>query len=349
MNFSFSEDQLLFRDSVKDFLGKEVTPDLIRDLWNSDSGRSNDLWAQFAELGLTSMLVEEAHGGLGMNEEDFILIAEECGRVALPEPLIENAMIAVPLIQESNNEALKSTWLEKIVSGEAKVAVGHSINPLVSDAHISDLLLLQNKDELHAIETAQVELIAQESVDPSRKLFKVNWTPSADTCIVSGDEGIALWQDTLNRGALAVAAQHLGLAQQMVSMCVEYSGERKQFGKAIGSFQALKHHMANVAVKYEFSKAVIYRAANSLASKHPNADAHVAHAKIAASEAALLAAKNGIQLHGAMGYTWEVNLQIWMKRAWALDNSWGTVGYHKKQITEFALHDGAKIGASHSF
>ena len=352
MNFSFSEDQLLFRDSVKEFLANEVTPELIRELWKSDSGRSQILWQQFAELGLTGMLVSEAHGGLGMNEEDFILIAEECGRVALPEPLVEIAMVATPLLQDCNKEALNKNFLAKIVTGECKLALGHNINPLVSDAHIADLLLLQNKDEVHALEKSQVELIAQESLDPSRKLFKVKWAPSPKTCIASGEQGKHLWQQTLNRGALAVAAQHLGLAQQMVSMSVAYTSERKQFGKAIGSFQAVKHHMANVAVKYEFAKAVIYRAANSVVTKHPHASVHVAHAKIAASEAALLAAKHGIQVHGAMGYTWEVNLQIWMKRAWALDNSWGSMGYHKKQIADFVLQDKnleQRIGAGNAF
>jgi len=352
MNFSFSEDQLLFRDSVKEFLGNEVTPELIRELWQSESGRSQKLWQQFAELGLTGMLVNEAHGGLGMNEEDFILIAEECGRVALPEPLVEVAMVATPLLQACSNETLQKNYLPKIVSGEARLAVGHSINPLVSDAHIADVLLLQNNDEVHAVEKSQVKLLAQESVDPSRKLFKVEWTPSKSSCLASGEQGKQLWQQTLNRGALAVAAQHLGLAQQMVAMSVNYTSERKQFGKAIGSFQAVKHHMANVAVKYEFAKAVIYRAANSVATNHPHANVHVAHAKIAASEAALLAAKHGIQVHGAMGYTWEVNLQIWMKRAWALDNSWGSIGYHKKQVADFVLADKQiekRIGAAATF
>ena len=352
MNFSFSQDQLLFRDSVKEFLTNEVTPELIRELWKSESGRSPKLWQQFAELGLTGMLVSEAHGGLGMNEEDFILLAEECGRVALPEPLVEIAMVATPLLQDCNNEVLNKNFLAKMVTGECKLAVAHSINPLVSDAHIADLLLLQNNDEVHSLEKTQAELIAQESVDPSRKLFKLKWTASPKTCIASGEQGKHLWQQTLNRGALAVAAQHLGLAQQMVSMSVAYTSERKQFGKAIGSFQAVKHHMANVAVKYEFAKAVIYRAANSVAIKHPHAAVHVAHAKIAASEAALLAAKHSIQVHGAMGYTWEVNLQVWMKRAWALDNSWGSVGYHKKQIADFVLQNKnleQRIGAGNTF
>lgn len=348
MNFSFSEDQLLFRDSVKDFLSKEITPELIRELWKSETGRSENLWSQLSEMGLTGMLVAEEHGGLGMNEEDFILIAEECGRVALPEPLVENAMVAVPLLQALNHERT-NPYLEKIVSGECKVAIGHSINLLVSDAHIADLFLLENKGELHALTKEHVTLTTQESVDPSRKLFKVEWTPSKETCVASGDAAKNLLQATLNRGALAVAAQHLGLAQAMVAQCVAYTAERKQFGQAIGTFQAVKHHMANVAVKYEFAKAVIYRASNSVATQHIHAAAHVAHAKIAASEAALLAAKHGIQVHGAMGYTWEVNLHIWMKRAWALDNSWGTIGYHKKQIANFALSDTSEIGAGCSF
>ncbi len=352
MNFSFSEDQLLFRDSVREFLSVEVTPELIRELWKSESGRSQQLWQQFSELGLTGMLVNEVFGGLSMNEEDFILIAEECGRVALAEPLVENSMVAVPLLQSCNNEAFNKKYLPGLVSGKIKLAVGHHINPLVSDAHIADLLLLQNNNEVHAVEKSQVQLLAQESVDPSRKLFKVKWSPSQKTCLASGAQGKQLWLQTLNRGALAVATQHLGLAQQMVAMSVSYTSERKQFGKVVGSFQAVKHHMANVAVKYEFAKAVTYRAANSVATQHPNANVHVAHAKIAASEAALLAAKHGIQVHGAMGYTWEVNLQIWMKRAWALDNSWGSVGYHKKQVANFVLQDGnieQRIGVGNTF
>lgn len=348
MNFSFSEDQLLFRDSVRDFLANEVTPDFIRSLWETESGRSSTLWSQLAELGLTGMLVKEEHGGLGMNEEDFILIAEECGRAALPEPLVDNAMIAVPLLQALNHETT-NPYLEKIVSGEAKVAVAHPVNLLVSDAHISELILFFINDEIHAVKTAEAELIEQQSVDPSRKIFKINFTFNPESCIAKGESVEKLSQDALNRGALAVAAQHLGLAQQMVSMCVEYTTDRQQFGKPIGSFQAVKHHMANVAVKYEFAKAVVYRAANSIATNHPDAAVHVAHAKIAASDAALLAAKHGIQVHGAMGYTWEVNLHIWMKRAWALDKTWGSLGYHKQVIEKKVFSETNTIGAGFCF
>ncbi len=348
MNFSFSQDQLLFRDSVRDFLGHEVTPELIRELWQSDTGRSPALWAQLAELGLIGMLVSEANGGLGMNEEDFILIAEECGRAALPEPLIDNALLAAPLL-EAINHPLTNSCLGKMISGESQVAIAHPINLLVSDAHTADLILIFHNDEIHACTQQQISLIAQESVDPSRRIFKVEANTSTATCVAQGEPARQLAQHTQNRGALAVAAQHLGLAQAMVAQCVAYTSERKQFGQAIGSFQAVKHHMANVAVKYEFAKAVVYRAAHSLATQHTDAAVHVAHAKIAASEAALLAAKHGIQVHGAMGYTWEVNLHIWMKKAWALDNTWGSVGYQKKYIAQKVFADTDKIGAGFCF
>src|SRR5690606_23822085 len=115
------------------------------------------------------------------------------------------------------------------------------------------------------------------------------------------------------------------------------------------SFQAVKHRLSNVAVPLEYSKAVVHRAAYSLANHHPDAAAHVSHAKLVACEAAVAAAKNSIQVHGAMGYTWEVDLHIFMKKAWALNNTWGDAAFHKIRVAEFALADDNKIGAGRTF
>ncbi|KEQ19647.1 acyl-CoA dehydrogenase family protein [Endozoicomonas numazuensis] len=351
MDFTFNEDQLVFHDSVKSFLTNEVTPERIREQWTTESGRSSDLWDQLAELGLTAMTVPEAFGGLGMNELDFILLAEECGYVALAEPLVDTVLVAVPLINSLGNEQkhFKESWLPRIAEGKATVAVGHQNNPLVADAHIADLLLLPNGNEVHAVPSEQVELLLNESVDPSRKLYKVTWTPSAETLVANEEEGKKLWEATLNRGALAAAAQQLGLARRIVDLSVDYTYERKQFGKPVGSFQAVKHHMANVAVKIEFAKAPLYRAAYDIAEGLSTAGRSVSHAKLATSEAALLGAKNGIQVHGAMGYTWEVDLHIFMKRAWALDASYGSQGFHKKRVKDSLLAEGALLGAGNSF
>ncbi|AMO55484.1 acyl-CoA dehydrogenase family protein [Endozoicomonas montiporae] len=317
MDFTFNEDQLMFHDSVQSFLTNEVTPEHIREQWTTRSGRSQPLWNQLAELGLTAVTVPENFGGLGMNEPDFLLIAEECGYAALPEPLVETVMVVVPLIASLGDEAhhFKEQWLPLIASGEARVAIQHSTNPLVADAHIADLLLLEESGSLYAVPTNEVELTENESVDPSRKLFSVQWRATAENCIATGEQAEQLWADALNRGALAVAAQQQGIARRVIDISVDYTFERKQFGKPVGSFQAVKHHMANVAVKIEFAKPVLYRAAYAVAHQLPDAARQVSHAKLVTSEAALLAAKNGIQVHGAMGYTWEVDLQIFMKRA----------------------------------
>ncbi len=354
MDFTFTEDQLLFQDEVSKFLRNEVTTEKVRALWETESGRSAELWAQLAELGLTGMTVPEDFGGLGMSAVDFVLLAQECGFVALPEPLVETVLVAVPLIDALSVDAVKFAWLPRIASGEAKVAVGLSPNLLVADAHIADLLLLQHGDELHAVTKSQVELTHNESVDPSRKLFSVNWTPTTATRVAQGDEARTVIEQAFNAGVLGAAAQALGLTQRMIEISVQYSADRSQFGKPIGSFQAIKHRLANVAVLLEYAKAVVYRAAYSVANNHPDTALHVSHAKLVACEAALAGAKNGIQVHGAMGYTWEVDMHIFMKKAWALNNTWGDVAFHKNRVAQFlfadsVLDDGARIGAGQTF
>ena len=135
----------------------------------------------------------------------------------------------------------------------------------------------------------------------------------------------------------------------MIDLSVQYTGERQQFGQAIGAFQAVKHHMANVAVRLEYARAPVHRAADSIARGASRAGRDVSHAKLAACEAANLAAKNSIQVHGAMGYTWEVDLHIFMKKAWALANTWGDAGFHKARVAEHIFADGATLGAVGTF
>ena len=351
MNFSFTNDQLLFQANVRSFLTNEVTPERIRELWQTASGRSDELWAQLAELGLTALSVPEAYGGLGMRELDFVLLAQECGYAGLAEPLVECMLVGVPLLAalDDTQQAFKEQWLTRVVEGRARLAVGQPGNPLVSDAHVADLLLLPHGDEVHAVPRAAVQLSRNQSVDPSRQLFRVDWTPSAATCVAAGEQGRALWAATGNRGALATAAQLLGLAKRMVDLAVDYSFERKQFGKPVGSFQAVKHLMANVAVHIEFAKGPLYRAAYAISEDQPGAAVQVSHAKLACAEAALLAAKHAIQVHGAMGYTWEVDLQLFMKRAWALDKVWGDRGWHKARVREALFAGALSPGAGQTF
>jgi alkylation response protein AidB-like acyl-CoA dehydrogenase len=347
MDFTFSEDQLLFQDSVRDFLLGEVTPERIRASWNAETGRDNALWSQLAEMGLTGITVPEAAGGLGMNAVDFVLLAQECGYVALPEPLVNTALVAVPLLAELGGE-LADSWLPRVASGEARVVAGLASNLLLEDAHVADLVLWFDDAGLYALSQADMQLRHNPSVDPSRRLFAIE--PGNDAApVLSGGAAAVLAARSLDRGALGAAAQALGLAQRMVDLSVRYTSERQQFGQAIGAFQAVKHHMANVAVALEYARAPVHRAADSVARGAGRAGRDVSHAKLAACEAANLAAKNSIQVHGAMGYTWEVDLHIFMKKAWALANTWGDAGFHKARVAEYVFADDACLGAVGTF
>jgi alkylation response protein AidB-like acyl-CoA dehydrogenase len=349
MDFRFTEDQRLLAEGAREFLRAEVGVAHIRASWDTESGRSEALWRQLAEMGLTGALVPEAHGGLGLSELDFVAIAESCGLVALPEPLLDTALVGVPLLRDAGHAALAEEWLPRIAAGEARLAVGHPLNPLVADAHVADLLLLPCADGLRAVPRDAVTLVANPSLDPSRRLFRVDCAADAGTLLATGARAQALLEATLNRGALGAAAQCLGVTQRLVELAVAYTRDRQQFGQAIGSFQAVQHLMANVAVKQEYAKAPLARATCEIARGGARAPVAVSHAKIAATEAALLAARNAIQVHGAMGYTWEVDVHVFAKRAWVLDAAWGDRAFHKQRVADFVFADDAAIGAGATF
>ncbi|TDF85974.1 acyl-CoA dehydrogenase family protein [Pseudomonas sp. H9] len=347
MNFTFTEDQLAFREAISRFLMTEAAPEMLRELWETEAGRSPDLRGKIAEQGLTALSVPEDCGGLGMDDVAWALMTQELGYYAIPDSLGDTAYIAAGLLAALPESERRSQWLARVAEGSVRVAVGHPVNPWVADARDADLLLLAHGDEVHAVPRAEVDVIANPSIDASRRLYQVAWNPSAATCLAGGEAGKALWALTLDRGALSVAGQLAGLAQRMLDLSVDYVAQRKQFGKPIGSFQAVKHHLADVATRIEFAKPVLYRAAHALAQGQGQARVRVSHARLACAEAALLAARHGIQVHGAMGYTWEVDLQMFMKRAWALDNAWGDRALHKNRVEAHLLT--AELAPGHTF
>jgi len=340
MRFGFSEDQLLLQRTVREFLEGECTPAHVRSLWETPTGRSPEFWSRFAEIGVPGLLVPEAHGGLGMDEIDLVLLLEEAGRAALPEPVIDTALVGASLISEIGDAELCARWLPKLAGGEALVAVGHAVSPFVSDAHIAALLLLQRGDEVHLVDPRDAQITHQPANDPSRRIFSVAWTPSPDGAVARGGRGRALWAAALDRGALGCAAQQLGVADRLIELAVAYACQRKQFGVAIGTFQAIKHMLANLKVQLEYARSVVYRAAHSTARSLASRSVDVSSAKVAASAAAVAAARTALQVHGAIGYTWEQDLHIWMRRAWSLDLAWGDAAWHRARVAD-AVIDGA--------
>jgi alkylation response protein AidB-like acyl-CoA dehydrogenase len=314
VRFAFTDEQLAMRDAVRDFLEKECPPKVVRDAWTNDTGRSG-LWPKLGDIGVLGVLAPEAQGGLGGDFLDLVLLLEEMGRAALPEPVIEHAAVAVPQLDDATDAA----------SGAVTVTVAASRYVLYADS--ANLVLVGGR----FVEPGSLRLEPRQAVDRSRRVFERDRL----------DLGIS--SEAFDRGALGASAVLLGLAQHLLDLSVEYAQERHQFGAPIGSFQAIKHKLADVRLALEFARPVVYRAAYSVAHDDPDRSVHVAMAKAYASEAALLAARHALQVHGAIGYSYEHDLHLWMKRAWALAVDWGSAASHRALVARAILDvDGRK-------
>jgi alkylation response protein AidB-like acyl-CoA dehydrogenase len=290
---------------------------------------------------------------MGFDETTLVLLLEEAGRAALPEPVIGTAAVAVPLLREIGG-ALAASFLPRIAAGEAIVAVGHPVSPFVEDAHVADLLLLpgpgaSGPEELHAVRPAEVRITEQPANDPGRRIATVEFVPTAATRVAEGERARALLASALDRGALACAAEALGVCDRLITLAVAYTSQRKQFGKPVGSFQAVKHMLANVKVKLEYARPVVWRAAWSVAKGTKHRALHASMAKLAACEAAALAVRNALQAHGAIGYTWEQDLHLWMRRAWSLEQAWGRSPFHLGRVRSEVLEGRVPIGPGTTF
>jgi alkylation response protein AidB-like acyl-CoA dehydrogenase len=314
MHFAFTQDQLAITEAARAMLVESCTAGDLRRLLASGEAIDADRWATIRDMGLLAIIAPENKGGLGLGLIDLVGIAEAAGYVALPEPLVEQAGVAVSLLSSLADD---KGWLERALAG-AVIAIGHPANPFVADADCASALLLGHGGELHLVERDLIRLTREESFDPFRRLFRLEWTPSAATRVGSG------WGDAVERGQVLAAAQMVGLGQRCIDMAVAYAKDRHQFGKPIGSYQAVKHLLATAQVKIAFARPVVHAAAAELPLGNLAARARIAHAKLAAAEAADLAARTAVQVHGAMGMTWEVDLHFFLKRARALKTVWGT-------------------------
>lgn len=309
MEFRFSDDQTTLTESVRHYLAGTHGPEVLRRL---DAGPNRDpaIWEGLVEMGLPGLVIPEAQGGLGLGLLDATLIAVECGRAALAEPLVDTAFVAAPWLARQGDTAA----LEAIAGGQRISPPAHSINPWLADGEGGALV----------------------SVDPLRNLAAAPEQRCDDRFL-------------LDLGALMSAAQLVGLADAMLVQATDYAKVRHQFGQPIGAFQAIKHSLASCVVATEFAKPVLWRAAQALEDEAASASVHVSHAKLAATDAALSTAETAIQVHGAMGYTYEVDLHFWMKRAWALAGAWGDRAFHLRRVDEAVLGGALAIGPEHTF
>ncbi|MGH2784041.1 MAG: acyl-CoA dehydrogenase family protein [Actinomycetota bacterium] len=322
MNFTFTAEQRAFQQTVRDFLTKECPPEHVRAMTTDPTGRSPKLWKGLADLGVVGLTVPEEHGGLGGDETDLVLLLEEAGRAALPEPLVETTAVAVPTLREAGGE-LAAEWLPRVAAGDAIAVVGGLDGAAVTDVHIADVVLLATERGFDARSAEDVAGAPVRSVDATRRLFSLDRPyPRADA---------------FDRGAFATAAVLCGIADRAIEMGAAYAKERRQFGKAIGSFQAVKHLLADALLALEFARPVVYRAAWSIATGSPDASRDASMAKAFASDAAMDASRATLQVHGAIGYTHEHDLHLWLNRATALAHAWGTASFHRERVAAAVL------------
>ena len=275
-------------------------------------------------------------------------MAEEVGYAGLPEPILEVSWVTASLLNRLSNYG-QENWKAKLANGDFIALTCHEINEFIPNAQLADAFFLQHGDGLYFAPKDEVKLTLREGLDPSQRIYTINWNPKKAKRLMHRSESVDLWQEILNRGALLVSAQLIGLTQRVLDMSVEYVKTRHQFGKPIGSFQAIKHLLANVQVQLEFARPVVYKAAYSLAAEEPGRYKDVSYAKLAASKASRLAARSSIQSHGAIGYTWESDLHIFMKRIWFLDIFWGSHSWHLNRLEKELLSPSSKIGPGASF
>jgi alkylation response protein AidB-like acyl-CoA dehydrogenase len=331
MDFDFSPEQYMLRDTVRDLLRRECTPAAVRAAWASPTGRSPERWRKLAELGVVGLTIPEEHGGAGMDEVDLVLILEEAGRSLLPEPLLETTAVGAPLLARAGSDELRSRWLPHIASGEAGVTVGLAGSPYVADA-TADLVILEREGALHVVTQDRLTLQPLRSMDGARRLFAVTAELGDDT-VLSTSPADARWAS--DHAAAATAAELVGVAGAMLDMTVGYVKQREQFGRKVGSFQAVQHKLAETLMLVESARAAVYYAAWALASDAPDASIAASVAKAYASDAERRANAEALQLHGGIGFTWEHDLHLWLKRGKALELQHGDADLHRRRIADW--------------
>lgn len=311
MRFSYTDDQIAFGEAAADLLAKECTPAVVRAAWDAPAGELDlGVWRSLEAMGVLSILVHESDGGLGLDEVALVGVLEATGVAGLPHPIVETAMVAAPLGVDVSSRLVTST-----LGGRAACLLDAAA-VLVGDG---DRLVLVDDFEVDAVST----------VDHARRTGDLRADLSSGTVVAEGADAVAL---AFDRGVLGTAAQLVGLSRAMLTLTVDYVKERQQFGQPVGSFQAVKHHLANALLAIEFASPAVARAAATTAAGQPTRARDVSMAKALAGDAAEATGRAALQCHGAIGYTVEHDLHLYLKRSWALSRAWGDRSFHADRV-----------------
>ena len=315
MNFEIDEQQRDFAASIDAALAAADVPAAVRAWGDGDTAPGRKVWSQLTDLGVTALLVPEKYDGIDASPVDLVVALERLGYWAVPGPVTESIAVAPILLANDERSAA-------LASGEVIATVAMPPQaPRADNADFAGLTLLTGDGQVGDATVGA----AHDSVDPARKLFDVT---------ASGDTQSADTARAYEFGVLATAAQLVGAGQAMLDQSVEYAKQRTQFGRIIGSYQAIKHKLADVLIAVELARPLVYGAALSLAEGSPDTARDISAAKVAAADAALLAARSALQTHGAIGFTQEHDLSLSLLRVQALRSAWGDPTAHRRRLLE---------------
>jgi alkylation response protein AidB-like acyl-CoA dehydrogenase len=319
VKFDLDQEQRDFAASIDAALGAADVPGAVRAWAQGDAEPGRQVWSRLTELGVTALAVPEEYDGIGAHPVDMVLAMEALGRWCVPGPVVESIAVAPVLLAGSPDAGER---LPALAAGELIATVAlppHT--PRAVDAEAADLVLLGENGKVSVAQAGT----RHRSVDPSRGVFDVT---------AEGESWDADTARAYEVGALTTAAQLIGAGQAMLNTAVDYAKQRTQFGRVIGGYQAIKHKLADVHIALELARPLVYGAALSLADDSADTARDVSAAKVAASDAALLAAHSALQTHGAIGFTSECDLSLWLLRVQALRPAWGDPTAHRRRVLE---------------
>ena len=343
MNFEFSEEQQLLREQARGFLTEHCPTSVVRAVLDGDQGWDAQLWKKVADMGWTATVIPEAYGGLGLSYYELAIIAEEMGRSAAPLPFSSSVYLASEAIQRFGSERQKSEWLPKLASGESVATVAMSERPgrlvlekldtlrtgsqisgrklPVADAAIADVAVVLARSDvgleacLVPLKQDGVSLEPVRTFDTSRGHSVVTFEGAETEVLGDGLLVPEAWARLIDGAAVLFAWEQLGLAESALTQARDYALQRFAFGRAIGSYQAIKHKLANMYVKNALARSNAYFGVWALAEGSDDLPLAAATARVAAIQASTFAAEENIQTHGGMGFTWEFDCHFYYRRA----------------------------------
>ncbi|HEX3426292.1 MAG TPA: acyl-CoA dehydrogenase family protein [Acidimicrobiales bacterium] len=366
MNLAFSDEQEELRRSVRRFLADKSPESEVRRLMETEAGYDPAVWAQMAEQGLQAMAVPEEYGGAGFSFVELVVVLEEMGRALLCAPFFSSVVLAGGAFSASGDTEAKKAYLPGIASGEilATLALtedsgrwdasgvalaatparegwrldGHKT--FVVDGHTADVLLVVGRGEagitLFAVEASApgLQRTAMPTMDQTRKQARLTFSAVPARLVGVAGEGWPIVARALDLAAIGLAAEQVGGAQRVLEMSVEYAKVRVQFGRPIGSFQAIKHKCADMLLAVESAKSAAYYAAWAVAEDNDEVPVMASLAKAYCSEAYFQAAAENIQIHGGIGFTWDHPAHLYFKRAKSCELLLGDPAYHRELLAQ---------------